>query len=221
VKVILHGSSNGIDINRFNKKILDQKIVQEIKISLKYEEKNFYLLFLGRLVFDKGIVELINVFNDINKIHPQVKLILVGRYETDLDPLPLNTVEEISNNSSVIYIDWTEIVEYYMSIADCFIFPSHREGFPNVLLQAGAMSLPVVCSNIAGNTDIIENNKTGLTFEKGDEVKMYNSIKFAVDHPEQMKTMAADLLLEINKNYSRESVWKSILSEYQLLLSDT
>ncbi len=218
IKIILKGSSNGIDINRFNKASLNNKIVEVVQTKINYNKENFYLLFIGRLVFDKGIVELINVFLRLCKTYPHLKLLLAGRYENDLDPLPKETIKEISDNSSIIFIDWTEIGEYYMLLANCFIFPSHREGFPNVLLQAGAMQLPVICSNIYGNVDIIENEKTGLLFEKGNETEIYNSIKFAIENKDKMQQMAMVLYENINTNYKRENVWQSILYEYNSLL---
>ena len=219
IKIILNGSSNGIDLRRFDSASIDIELQKQTKESINYEDNNYYLLFLGRLVFDKGIVELINVFKMLHKIHPQLKLLLTGRYENDLDPLPEQTIEEINNNPSILQINWTEVGEYYMSVADCFIFPSHREGFPNVLLQAGAMQLPVICSNIHGNVDIIENKKTGLIFEKGNETEMYNSIKFALDHDNEMQQMATALHENIIIHYKRENVWQAILHEYKALLN--
>lgn len=154
----------------------------------------------------------------MNDEYPGLKLILAGKYEAELDPLPIKTIEEIKNNSSIINLGWTELGEYYMSISNCFIFPSHREGFPNVLLQAGAMQLPIICSDIPGNIDIVDNMRTGLVFKKGNETELYNSIKFAMDHPAEMKLMADKLSEKINTNYKRENVWLSILNEYQTLL---
>ena len=200
VTLILNGSSNGIDLSRFNKQVFDPQIVKKIKDSIKFDDKNFYLFFLGRLVCDKGIVELVNVFKRLSQKYVNLRLILAGKYETELDPLPQQTIAEIENNNSIIYVDWTQVGEYYMSISNCFIFPSHREGFPNVLLQAGAMQLPIICSNIPGNSDIVDNMQTGLIFEKGNETELHNSIKFAIDYPEKMKLMAHKLFEKVNKN---------------------
>jgi len=164
LRIIGKGSTNGIDIRRFNKETLDEKIISETRGLINYTSQNKYLLCIGRLVADKGIVELVNVFKQLQENNSTLKLILVGGYEPALDPLPPGTLQEIETNESIIHINWTNHVEYYMHLADLFVFPSHREGFPNVLLQAGAMELPIICSHITGNIDIVTNNETGLIF---------------------------------------------------------
>ena len=219
LKVISRGSSNGVNLQRFSKKSLDENIKNECKRKINFDPNYFYLLFVGRLVYDKGIVELINVFKELEKKYTRIRLLLVGRYEPELDPLPESTLHEINNNGSVIHVNWTEKAEYYLDIGDCFIFPSHREGFPNVLLQAGAMELPVICSDIPGNIDLVEHNKTGLLFRQGDEEDMSRSVEFALSHVEEMKVMADNLFQMITINYKREDVWKNLLHEYQTLLN--
>ena len=218
LKTIAHGSSNGININRFNAAVLDVNIIQQVKAQLHFSDKDVYLLCIGRLVKDKGIIELVQAFKKLQKIHEHVKLILAGEYEMDLDPLPAGTLQEIEINPSITHINWTNQVEYYMHIVDFFVFPSHREGFPNVLLQAGAMELPIVCSSIAGNIDIVTNNETGLTFEKGNEAKLLEILKYALANNEQMHVMAKQLMHNIEVNYRRENIWQKMLETYKSLV---
>src|SRR5690606_1158681 len=209
---------NGINTDRFNENNIIPERLEAIKENIKYNPANTYLLCMGRLVKDKGIVELINVFKALNQSSPSVKLILVGDFESSLDPLPEQTVAEIENNASIIHIHWTTEVEYYMHLADNFIFPSHREGFPNVLLQAGAMKLPIICSRIPGNIDIVKNNETGLTFKCQSEVELKNKIILALNEPKHIKKMANELYQIITKSYTRELFWQTMLSEYKKLI---
>jgi glycosyltransferase involved in cell wall biosynthesis len=130
LKIIAKGSTNGININRFSPQQLDEKITEEIKILINYSTEDTYLLCIGRLVVDKGIAELVHVFTQLQKTNDDLMLILVGEYEPALDPLPEEILHEIEINPSIIHINWTPNVEYYMSLAHFFVFPSHREGFP-------------------------------------------------------------------------------------------
>jgi glycosyltransferase involved in cell wall biosynthesis len=218
LKVISQGSSNGIDLNRFSTLHFNQDTLFEVKKSIGFDYQNVYLLSIGRLVKDKGIVELVETFKGLQYTSKNIKLILVGKFEMELDPLPKNILDEIKNNPNIIHIDWTAHVEYYISLATLFVFPSHREGFPNVLLQSGALGTPIICSSIAGNVDIVENNTTGLLFTVGDTLQIKNQITFALNNPEIMKDMAIKLKENIFCFYNRETIWNAILQEYKTLI---
>lgn len=218
LNVIARGSTNGINLGRFNKHILEPKILQQIKDTIGYSQQFIYLLCIGRLVADKGIVELVAVFLMLQKTQPQLKLILVGNFEDDLDPLPQSVLHQIKKDENIIHITWTQEVEYYMQLANFFVFPSHREGFPNVLLQAGAMQLPIICSTIPGNIDVVQHQQTGLLFPCGHQQQITTQLEFAIANPGAMKEMAVKLLLIIEKDFRRENVWQSVLQQYQLLV---
>jgi glycosyltransferase involved in cell wall biosynthesis len=215
LRMIAKGSTNGIPLKRFCKENLDEKSIAGIKEKINYSSRNTYLLCIGRLVVDKGIAELVHVFTQLQKANDDLILILVGEFETSLDPLPAETLLEIEINPSIIHIHWTTQVEYYMHLSDFFVFPSHREGFPNVLLQAGAMGLPVICSHITGNIDIVTNNETGLIFESGNEQQMLKLLQYALLHPQHMQTMAKKLQQEIKENYPQENIWQKIMEAYK------
>ena len=218
LKMIAQGSTNGINLNRFSKSSLDGKITEEIKAQINYLVQHKYLLCIGRLVADKGITELVHVFTQLQKNNTDLKLILVGEFEETLDPLPAATLHEIAMNPSIIHIGWTNYVEYYLRLAHYFVFPSHREGFPNVLLQAGAMGLPIICSRITGNIDIVTHNETGLIFECGNEPEMINLLQYAITYPERMNSMAKQLQEDITQNYRQENIWQKMLEAYKTLV---
>ena len=218
LNIISKGSTNGININRFSKAVLNQNTVLEIQNSINYSVQHIYLLCIGRLVADKGIVELVNVFTTLQKKYAHLKLVVVGDYEEELDPLPAEIMQQIKTNADIIHIRWTQQVEYFMHIASYFVFPSHREGFPNVLLQAGAMELPIICSRIAGNVDIVTHQQTGLIFETANQLQMAEQIEYAIANPEKMQAMAASLVQIIKNDYRRENIWQNMLSSYKSLL---
>jgi len=220
LRVVSKGSSNGINLDRFNVEVLDREILRAIEVSIDYDPANRYLLFVGRLVADKGIVELVNVFSKISKFYPNTRLILTGDFEENLDPLPAKILQEISQNPAIIHIKWTAKPEYFMALSQYFIFPSHREGLPNVLLQAGAMNLPIICSRIPGNVDIVSDGDTGLIFENKSENSMYEKLVYAFENHAEMTGMAKKLHLEIHSYYKRESFWISMLAAYDQLLEE-
>ena len=217
--IIGKGSTNGINTQRFCKEAINENSLQEIKSSINYSTQHTYLLCIGRLVADKGIVELVNVFLSLQKKYTALKLILVGDYEQELDPLPEKLMQQIKTNANIIHIKWTQQVEYFMHIANYFVFPSHREGFPNVLLQAGAMELPIICSRIAGNIDIVQHKQTGLLFECGNQQQMEEQIVFAFTNFNGMEMMAEKLAEVIGRDFRRENIWQSLLQQYQFLIN--
>jgi len=217
LSIIGHGSSNGIDLHRFSKMNLDP--VTQIKVRNSIPSKpGFKILCVGRMVHDKGIEELVNAFTVLQRLY-DLQLILIGPYEEELDPLPPYILDIIKNNADITHVTWSDEVEYYMDFADLLVHPSHREGFPNVILQAGAMRLPVICSNIPGNNDIVNHNKTGLLFETKNHHDLVEKIKFALDNKTIVDAYALSLLNEITELYERQKVHESILNSYNHLLT--
>lgn len=220
LEVIGKGSSNGIDLAKFNKSQLRNNALEEIKKNIAYDKSCKYLLFVGRIVKDKGITELVNTFKQLLKKDSSLRLVLVGQFEKQLDPLSPAIEKEITHNNSIIHIYWSGRVEYYMALADLFVFPSYREGFPNVLLEAGAMKLPIICSNIGGNIDIVQHNETGLIFETYDEADMQEKLEWAINHKEEMQKMSETLYQTVTSEYTREVFWAQMNRQYKKLIKE-
>ena len=219
LRVIGKGSSNGIDTGFYSTDNLDHVVIKNIKSGIQYTTENIYLLFTGRLVKDKGVIELIRSFSLLQQKRTNLILLLIGDYEENLDPLTSSTKHLIKTHPSIIHINWTSEVKYFMHLAHYFIFPSHREGFPNVLLQAGAMGLPIICSKIPGNIDIVSHQETGLMFDCDNDQQMVELIDWAIDNPGLMAGMAKNLQQVIQLNYRRENIWQNILEAYKSALN--
>lgn len=219
IKVLGNGSSNGIDISEFSNSNLDTTIIDQLKIELDYSDDKIYLLFVGRVVKDKGICELVASFLNLSKSYPKLRLIIVGPLENNLDPLDADTMLQIENHPHIQTVGFTNKVKYYMYLASIFVFPSHREGFPNVLLQAGLMNCPIVCSNIIGNVDIIDHLNTGLVFESKNVQNLEETIIYALTNKLHMLKLAEENKKQILEKYDRRAVHKEILNFYNNIVN--
>lgn len=220
LSIISKGSSNGIDVERFSSNSLKKKQLDFIKNKINYDPSSTYLLTVGRIVKDKGIVELLEVFIQLHQDKPNLKLILLGpfEYERKEEVIPDKYHYIIQNHPAIQHITWSDEVEYYMHLADILVHASHREGFPNVLLQAGLMKCPIVCSDISGNMDIIEPEKTGLSFSVGQQSSLKKSIKKALISQSELKKGAFLLQKSILEKYDRKIIHQNIFEEYLELL---
>lgn len=218
--IIGQGSTNGIDLLRFSKSVLQSSKTEETKNLINYDANSFYLLSVGRMVKDKGIEELVEVFENISKKINNIKLILVGPFEENLDAINPNIKAIIQNNKDITHINWSNHVEYFMHLANILVHPSHREGFPNVLLQSGAMECPIICSDIAGNIDIVRNEETGILFKVFDKEDLEKKLLYGIKNKQIMSTFKDNLLTDIKGKFDRKMVHRFILNQYESLVKN-
>ncbi|WP_108868587.1 glycosyltransferase family 4 protein [Aquimarina aquimarini] len=217
LKVIGNGSSNGIDTSFFDPSLYSEEENVVLSKSLGIDPNDIVIVFVGRLVTDKGINELIRAFKKINEIHTNVKLLLVGTYEKDLDPLLPDIEKEINTNTNIIMVGWQDDVRPYFAISDLLAFPSYREGFPNVVMQAGAMGLASIVTDINGCNEIVTDGENGKIIPVKDTEALFNSIKILVEDHELRKNIAARARASITSRYERTYIWKELLKEYESL----
>lgn len=153
LKVLGYGNVKGIDMQRFSRRPEVMAISRQIPTS----GATFTFLFVGRIVRDKGINELAKAFQQLSKKHPEARLLLVGNYEDTLDPVSDETRQIIEDMPNLEWLGpkrGDELIAYYAA-SDCFVFPSYREGFPNTVIEAGAMGLPSIVTDINGSREIV------------------------------------------------------------------
>ncbi|MDX1718620.1 MAG: glycosyltransferase family 4 protein [Salegentibacter mishustinae] len=220
LKVIGKGSSNGIDTKYFDPSAYSSQFNQETRKSLNIPENDLVFIFVGRLVSDKGINELIIAFEKLNKENFNTSLILVGPFENDLDPLKDETVSAIKKHPKIIETGYQNDIRPYLACSDVLSFPSYREGFPNVVMQAGAMGLASIVTNINGCNEIIADGINGKIIPIRDEKALYNAMKEMVQDENKRLEMSGVAREMIKENYERQEVWKAILEEYKSLEID-
>ncbi len=216
MKIIANGSSNGIDTSYFDSERISEKQREEFLTRLNIQKKDFVFIFVGRLVGDKGINELIDAFARIKDSN--VKLLLVGGLESDLDPLKSETIHEIDKNKNIISVGFQKDVRPYFAISHCLVFPSYREGFPNVVLQAGAMGLPSIVSNINGCNEIIQEGINGSIIPSKDRESLYTVMHKIISDEAWRKQLAGNARDIIVSHYEQKLVWDALLIEYKHLL---
>lgn len=213
------GSSNGIDLDRFSRNALKPERIAEVKKIMQYDAAAKYIVAVGRIVKDKGIAELAQAFIRIYEQDKTVRLVLVGSFEEHLDPLDAATMQLIKTHAGVVLAGWHDDVEYFMAQADLFIHPSYREGFPNVVLQAGAMECGVLVSRIPGSVDIVDDPENGLIFAVQDAEDLYQKLNQALSQLESMKERGQRLRKKIEANFDRRYVQDQLKQKYEVLLA--
>ena len=222
LKIIANGSSNGINTTFFSPEQVTETERVTLREKLNIQPDDFVFVFVGRIVSDKGINELIKAFSELqaagNNELTGIKLLLVGGLESDLDPLNPETLAEINQNKDIISVGFQQDVRPFFAISDVLAFPSYREGFPNVVMQAGAMGLPSIVSDINGCNEIIVEGENGLIIPSKNVEKL----------KEKMLTLARDknLYVKLKENsrrmienrYEQSVVWNALLEEYEGLL---
>ena len=213
LEVIANGSSNGIDTAYFSPLHFSDLDNDNLRNTLDLKTDDFVFIFIGRLVGDKGINELITASKSLD--FPQVKLLLVGPYETELDPLKAETLHEIDHNANIITVGFQPDVRPYFAIANALVFPSYREGFPNGVLQAGAMGLPSIVTNINGCNEIIQDHQNGLIIPVKDPVALEKAMRLLVEDQTLYQKLQQQARKKVVDNYEQQVVWEALLAAYQ------
>jgi len=218
LKLIGHGSSNGIDTGYYSRARVSLEQVDELRGVSKLQNNSFVWLFVGRIVGDKGILELLEAFLHVHAQHPDDQLWLVGPFEEKdrLKPSLLNAIEQ---NKNIITWGYRDDVRPFFAAADVLVFPSYREGFPNVPMQAAAMECPMILSNINGCNELVENNVNGILVPAKNPDALADAMIFLRSNPELCKYFTGNSLDIIRQKFSNQAIWRLLADEYKELLA--
>ena len=212
VKVIAQGSINGVDTEFFkNTKTLDEK--ELIRDKFKIDKKDFVITFVGRIVKDKGINELIEAFINLSKKYNNLKLLLVGDYEEHLNPIKNENKILIDSLDSIITVGFQNDIRDFLSITDLFVLPSYREGLPNSLIEAGSFGIPLLATNINGCNEIIDDGITGILVEKKSAKKLEEAIDKLLEDKELYNSIKLKVRDRIIEKYEQKYFWNELKNE--------
>ena len=215
IKVLGNGSSNGIDTSYFCKTGELETDGAKLKSELGIADNEFVFVFIGRLVRDKGIEELVEAFSRLKLQFSNVRLLLVGPFEPKLDPISEKTAQLIRTDERITLVGFQQDVRPYYMISHALAFPSYREGFPNVPMQAGCFDLPCVVTDINGCNEIIKEEENGLIIPAKDVDSLESAMKRLMQDEDlylHMKKQARRMIVE---RYEQQLLWNIILKEYQ------
>jgi glycosyltransferase involved in cell wall biosynthesis len=213
------GSSNGVNPDQFlpTASLLAKSDTQRKDLGLSPD--NLVIGFVGRFTKDKGIIELLSAFDIVYQLLPKARLLLVGEFETG-DPLPSEIVSVIQDNPNIIKTGFVNNTAIYYPLMQVFAFPSYREGFPNVPLEAALASVPTVGFQATGTVDAIDDGVTGFIVPLQDVQALAEKISELLQNPEQRMLMGENARNRAIKNFSPSQVWQNWHQFYQRILQE-
>lgn len=218
LKILGNGNINGVNLDYFNHTIFIEEQNIEARIKLGINVNDIVFVYIGRLVKDKGIKELVDAFVELpNKTC--TKLLLVGPFEHELYPLDKNTLEKIHSNNDIISVGFQNDVRPFISLADILVFPSYREGFPNVPLQCGAMKKALILSDVSGCNEIVIHGKNGLLIPPKNTERLRIAMLELMSNKKLRHRFSEEIYLLIENKFEQSIVWAAVKKEYEKIIN--
>jgi glycosyltransferase involved in cell wall biosynthesis len=214
--VLLKGSLSGVDITRFNNQFLVNE-ANQLRESLKLKKSDFVFAFIARKSRDKGAIDVLNAFAQVVNIKPNAKLLFVGPDESD------GEIEQLRNKTpdmfnSIFEFDLVYNHEVYLAATNILCLPSYREGFGSIVIDAAALGVPTIGSNISGLRDAIEDGITGQLFPPGDVSALVKIMLGAIENPNKYNKMGLEAIARVNANFTADLLYNALKAFYQQLV---
>lgn len=214
LKVLGYGNIRGIDLAYYDR--TPEVMAQAAKIR---KDGLLTFIFIGRLVGDKGINELVSAFSALNNKYPGTRLLLVGSQEQTLDPLRHDTLIEIENNPAIEAVGRKDDVRPWLAASDVFVFPSYREGFPNVVIEAGAMGLPSIVTDINGSNEIVIDGENGIIIPPRQTNPLYKAMESFITDAGFASRLSSNVRELISSRFEQDYVRQCLKDYYKEILS--
>jgi glycosyltransferase involved in cell wall biosynthesis len=218
LRVIGHGNIAGVDTEYFSPVACGvEEMATDLRKQLALKNGAFVFAFVGRLNKDKGLAELMDAFKSLPI---NAHLVVVGGLD-QAAPVDASTLAAIALHPRVHSLGFLKDIRAVLCVSDILVLPSYREGFPNVLLQAGAMALPVVATDINGSNEIILPGNNGWLVPPRDAEALGNAMRQAMDVPTDFRSEMGRLArARVQKCFQQKEHWERMVEFYQRLLAN-
>jgi len=218
ISVLASGSLAGVDLSRFNSASLAGRALK-CRETLAIPFTARVVLFIGRVTRDKGISELADAFSRIKAADSEVYLVVVGPTEPERDPLPPALLQALESDGRVRMTGYDADPEKYLAMADLLCLPSYREGFPNVVIEAGALGVPTVGTRINGLRDAVVDGVTGLLVPPKNAAALAGALASLLKNELKRKQMGNAARERVQDLFDSRVVNARVLEEYRRLLN--
>lgn len=181
---------NGIDVfGKFNSENVSHVEIERLYEEFNITEQNIIITFIGRLVKEKGIVELLEAFSNID--NKNIKLLVVGDIDQGCRDQQTKTliISKYKDNKSIIFTGFREDINNILYITDIFCLPSYREGMPRTIIEAMSMQCAVIATDIRGCREEVIDGETGLLVSPQSMYEMQNKIEILIKNRELLNSM--------------------------------
>ncbi|MBF0753114.1 glycosyltransferase family 1 protein [Jeotgalicoccus nanhaiensis] len=214
--------SNGIDLDaRFNYNSVSQSAINSLKKELGIGKETVVFSFLGRMVKEKGILDLLEAFSSVNEIYPDTVLICMGSMpDSERDQTAGKEIEKYHDKQSIIFTGQLKSPELYYAASDVFVLPSYREGMPRSIIEAMAMFNAVIATNIRGAREEVTHGENGLLVPVGDTAELARAMSYLLDRPELIEQMKEAGYARTLEEYDEKKVVKKQLEVFGQLVEE-
>lgn len=218
-QVIGYGSCNGINMSLFDASAYSVEKRIELRSRYGINEDEFLFVYMGRIVKDKGVNEMIDAFIRYRKENPKVRLMILGAFEDKLNPVEAYTAEIIKENKEgVVYCGKQSDVKPFLAASQCLLLPSYREGFGLVLMEAGGMGLPVISSDIIGCNNVVDAQVNGLLVEPRNASSLYEKMKIMAEDKVLYHNYCNTTRMSIERRFEQKVLWNRFLEFYKNII---
>jgi len=220
IKVLRHGSGNGVDAaGRFDPSQVGTLAREATRAKHTILDDACVIGFVGRIVRDKGLIELAEAWTALRKEFSDIHLLIVGWFESK-DPVPTAVEEQLRRDPRVRIVERVDDTAPLYAAMDVLALPTYREGFPNVVLEAASMELPVVATRIPGCVDAVIDGVTGTLVPPRDAAALAEAIRTYLRDPKLCRAHGLAGRERVLREFRREVIWQATYDEYVRLLTE-